>query len=103
MKLLKKIELKKIKIKDLAKNAAQRPLVTFFILFFISLFLGGLIFYKENILAKKKIREGEIKPIEFDEKKHNEILKIWEEKERKFQEADFKKYPDPFNLREEQF
>ena len=36
------------------------------------------------------------KPLEFNEKVYQDILKIWQEKEKKFEEANFKKYPDPF-------
>lgn len=96
MKLLVKIEFKKIK--NLAKKIAQKPLLTFLFLFFLSLFLSGLIYYQGIQSAEKKLKEKKEKAVEFDEKSYEEILKIWEEKERKFQNAESKEYLNPFNL-----
>jgi hypothetical protein len=94
MTFLKKIKFKKIK--NLAKILAQRPILTFLLLFSFVFISAILIFYQENILARKRIPEVKEKLVEFEEKTYQEILKIWQEKEKKFQEADLKIYPDPF-------
>lgn len=101
MLFLKRTEFKKIE--NLLKIPAQKPLVIFLILFSLAVILGSLIYYQKISLARKKMTETRLKPTEIDEKTYEEILKIWQEKEKKFQEADFRKYPDPFNLRGEQF
>jgi len=95
---MRKIELEKIKLsfKKLPKLLGEKFFLTFLILLFLALILAGLIFYKYAILVQKeKIEIGE-KILKFDEKTYQKILKIWQERERKFQESDLKTYPDPF-------
>lgn len=93
------ISLKKIKIgkvKNLAETLAQRATLTFLFLFGLALIIGGLIFFQYSVLAKKKISEFKEKPIKFDEKTYQEILEIWQERQKRFEEAKVKGYPDPF-------
>jgi len=92
--MIPKIELKKIK--KLPRILGERAFLTFLGLFFISLILGFFIFYKYNILARKTELKTTEKPLQFDEKTFQEVLKFWQEKGKRFQEADFKKYPNPF-------
>lgn len=93
-----KIETKKIKgfIKRLPKRLAENSFLTFLALFLISLIFGCLVFYKYGILIQKAKPETIEKPLKFDEKTYQNILKIWQEKEKKFKEVDFKEYPNPF-------
>ncbi len=95
---LKQIKLKKIKkfFGKLPRILGEHAFLTFLGLLIIALILGGIIFYKYNILAEKEKPEVLEKPLTFEEKTYQEILKVWQEKEKKFEETDFKAYPDPF-------
>jgi len=66
------------------------------ILFILSLTIGANLFYKYNILAQRAEPEGLEQTVLFKERTYQKVLKIWQEREKRFQEADFKEYPDPF-------
>lgn len=91
----------KIKIKNflqrLLRTLGERAFLTFLGLLLLALILGGIIFYQYNILVKKTEVQIIEEPLQFQEKTYQEILKIWQEREKKFQEADLKIYPDPFH------
>ena len=73
--------------------------MTFLGLLAVALILGGLIFYKYNILAgMAEIKKAEEKPLGFDENTYQNILKIWQAREDRLKKADSEKYPDPFRL-----
>lgn len=93
-----KIETKKIKefIKRLPKMLAENSFLTFLAFFLIGLIFGCLVFYKYGILIQKAKPEAIEEPLKFDEETYQDILKIWQEKEKKFKEVDFKEYPNPF-------
>ena len=83
-------------LKKLPRTLGEKSFLTFLGLLLIALIFSGFIFYKYSFLAEKGKLEVLEKPLEFNEKVHQEVLKIWQEKEKKFEEANFKKYPDPF-------
>jgi len=91
-------EFKKIKekLEKLPRILAERAFRTFFGLFILSLLFGGILFYKYNVLAKKLKPEITEKPLQFQEKNYEDVLKFWAEKEERFKEADSKQYPNPF-------
>ena len=93
-----KIGIKKLKkfLEKLSLNTAQHAFLACLFLFFLSLIFGGFLFYKYSILIQKVEPEVLDKSILFKEKIYQEVLEIWQENERIFQEADFKKYPNPF-------
>lgn len=66
------------------------------ILFILSLVIGANLFYKYSILAQRAESESLEQAVFFKEKTYQQVLKIWQEREKRFQEADFKKYSDPF-------
>lgn len=68
-------------------------LVCLFLLL-LSLVLGGLLVY--SILVQKVEHKGLEQTFLIEEKNYQEILKIWQENEKTFLEADFKQYLDPF-------
>ena len=78
---------------------AERAFLSFLALFFISLIAGGLIFYQYNILAKKKEANPAENPLQFNEKTYEDVLKIWQEREKKLKEAGTKKYFDIFRAK----
>jgi len=95
---IKKIKIKKIGsfLKKLPKILGEKAFLTFLGLLVLSLALGTLIFYKYNVLAKKTEPEITEKPLVFEEKTYENVLKSWQEREERFKEAEFKEYPNPF-------
>ena len=93
-----KIKTKKIKgfFKKLPQVLAERAFLTFLFLFLIVLIIGGIVFYKYDVLAKKAEPQILEKPLQFQEKTYQSVLRVWQEKEKRFNEADFQEYPNPF-------
>jgi len=100
MKILK-LKTKKITdfFKKLPRASGERSLLTFFALLIFALVVGYLVLY-EYSLSVEFGRGGESElpemPLRFQEEAYQDILKIWQEKEEKFEETDLKQYPDPF-------
>lgn len=94
----RKIKLNKAKIffQGLPRKLAEKSFPTFFILFLISLIFGGLLFYQYGILSKKVKIEITEKPLQFKEKTYQGVLKIWQDREKRFEEAGLNNYPDLF-------
>lgn len=94
-----KLKIKEIKkpFKKLPRVLAERALLTFLGLFLLSLIFGLIVFYKYSLLVQKAEPQiTERPPREFNEKIYQEILRVWQEKEERFQAVDTKEYPDPF-------
>ena len=94
-----KIKLKKIIpfLKKIPRILAENAFLTFLALLFISLAIGGVVFYQYSALTKPTILlTEEEKPLKFKEKIYQEILKIWEEKEKRYEASYYKEYSDPF-------
>ena len=94
-----KFKIKEIKqfLKKLPRTLGERSFLTFLGLLLIAIIFSGFIFYKYS--PPTKIGgglEALEKPLKFNERVYQEVLKIWQEKEKKFEETNFKKYPDPF-------
>jgi predicted neutral ceramidase superfamily lipid hydrolase len=100
---LKRIQLNKIRefLKKLPRILAEQAFISFLVLLLLALILGGLIFYKYSILVQKEKLEVPEGPIQFKEKTYQEVLKIWQEREKKFEEANSKQYLNPFDQRME--
>ena len=96
-----KIKTKKIKdfLKKLPRTLAEKSFLTFFILLIFALIIGCLIFYQYSFLVEKRKPEVLKTPLKFQEKTYENVLKIWQEKEKRFEEADLKIYSDPFRQR----
>ncbi len=93
-----KIDFKQIK-KVLAKLPwiiAEHAFLACLFLFVLALIFGGLTFYKYNILAQKAEFETLDQSLLLKEKIYQEILVVWQEQEKRFNEADSKEYPNPF-------
>jgi len=92
------IKLKGVKgfFKKIFLFLGQYAFLTFLILFLLSLVFSGLIFHKYSVLAKKAEPTPSGKQIQFDEKAYQNILKIWQDKEKRLIESDSKQYPNPF-------
>ena len=97
---IKKKQLRKIKnlLKTIPRIIGKRAFLTSLALFLVAIILGGLVFYEYIILAEQKKSEITQKVIYFDEKGLQEILNIWQERQSKFDQADFKQYLNPFKI-----
>jgi len=93
-----KIKTKKIKdfLKTFPQWLAERTFLSLLIFIFLALILGGLFFYKYSFLIEKKPIELKEKPSRFNEKSFENVLKICQEREKKFKETESKEYPNPF-------
>jgi len=99
---MKIVKLKTKKIREfllrLPRMVAKNQFLISLILIFLALILSSFIFYKYGILAERKEIEVLEKPLHFNEKTLQEILKVWAEREKRFNEAGLKEYPDPFKI-----
>lgn len=98
MKRIRQIKLNTIKefFKKIPGTLAEHAFLTSLVLVFISLIIGGLLFYQAAFLAKITELESREKIIKFKENLYQEVLEKWEAKEKRFKEAEIKEYPDPF-------
>lgn len=98
MMKIPKLKIKKIigSLKKLSRIFGEHAFLTFLGLLFFSLILNSFIFYEYSILAEKEKPEVLEKPLKFEEKTYQAILKTWQEKEERFKEVDLKEYQDPF-------
>jgi len=72
--------------KELLNNLGEHSLSTFFKLLLIALFLGVLVFYQYSFLAEREKFEVSFeKPLQFNKGVYQEVLKIWQSKEEKFE------------------
>ena len=95
---LPRIKLKNIKdfLTKLPKTLGDHAFLTFLGFLFLAFIIGGIIFQKYSISAEKEMPGVGEKPLQFKENTYQKVLEIWQKKEKKFEEADFKQYPDPF-------
>jgi len=93
-----KLKIKKIKyfLKKIPRVLALNSFLTLLGLIVIALFLSGLIFYKYTFsISKIEIKITE-KPLQFEEKTCQNILKTWQEREERFKASSIKQYSNPF-------
>jgi len=93
-----KIKIKKIKgfLKRLLRTLGEKAFLSFLGLLLISLIFGGIIFYQYNILVKRTEVQIQEIPLQFQEKAYQNILKIWQEREERFNGTETKQYSDLF-------
>lgn len=88
------------KIKEFSKKIifklAENSLLVLVVLILITFLLGGLMFYKYSFLAEKKTPQIAPKSLKFKEDLYQKILETWQLRQKKFDEADLKEYPDLF-------
>ncbi len=70
--------------------------LSFFVVFIIALAVSGFFYYKYGFVAENKKIENPPSPFELNEKTYQEVLKVWQEKEKVFNMADDKDYPNVF-------
>ena len=98
MKLTKGLKLNKITgiLKKIPFLIEKRGFLFFLILLILFLLLGSLIFYKYCFSVKKEKSEVKDGEVIFKEKSYQSILETVQKKEKQFQEAGLKQYPDMF-------
>lgn len=102
--IFSKIKTKKNKelLKRLFLILAEKAFLTFLGLLFIALISGAIIYYRYNTLVETAEIQITKEPLQFEDKTYQKILKIWQERERKFKEADLKEYPSPLESDQEE-
>lgn len=95
---MKKLDFRKLKdnLGKVPRAIAQHLFLASLILIFISLILGGFLFYQYSILAQKAEPEITIQLVQFKENLYQKVLEEWQEREKRFEAAPTKTYPDPF-------
>lgn len=92
------IKIKKIKnfLVNLILFIIKHDFLVCLFLFLLSLLFGVFLIYKYSILAQK-VEVGEVgQSFLIKEQSYQEILKIWQEQEEIFKQADSKEYSNPF-------
>lgn len=80
----------------LSLTIARHAFLACLFLFLLALVFGTFLFYKYYILAQKAELGLLDRPVLLREKAYQEVLRAWQEHEKRFEEIDFKEYPDPF-------
>ena len=95
-----KIKVKRIKefLKRLFLTLGEKAFLTFLGLLLIALIFGAIIHYQYSALTKRVEVQIVGEPLQFQEKAYQNVLKIWQEREKKFEEADLEEHPDPFGV-----
>jgi len=98
MKLSFKIEFRKIKefSNKSLRFLGEHFFFSFLLIFFLTLILGGLIFYQYVFLAEKKEPNILERTIFFNEEAYEKVLEEWGSREKKIQEIDSGQYSNPF-------
>lgn len=93
-----KKNLKKIKdsIKKIPRMAAEKSFIFSVILILLALLIGSLEFYKYYILAGHKESEAAQSSLKIKQENYLFVISQWQERQEKFDSADFKNWLDPF-------
>jgi len=94
------IEIKKVKefLKKLVWIIGGNAVIVFVILIFLALILGGFAFYKYSFLVEKSEPKFTGEPLRFEEAAYQKISQEWQIRQKKFEQADLKEYPNLFSL-----
>ncbi len=93
-----RIRLNKIKkfLGELALIIAKHTFLSCLFLFLLALIFGGFLLYEYIIKTQRAVPEITEKPFLLEEKTYQEVLETWQVQEKKFREANSKKYSNPF-------
>jgi hypothetical protein len=95
---IKAIRLKNIKVSlgKLPKMLAKKAFLVFLGLFILSLTFGVFIFYEYRTKIREGLPEAAEKQLKFRTEIYNNILEIWQKREKIFKQTSSKSYPNPF-------
>jgi len=93
-----KIEINKIKtfFGKTPRVLGENAFLTAICFIILSLIFGGFVFYRYIILTQKAEPDIIEKSFKFQENDYQNILKIWQEREEKFNTADSEQRSNPF-------
>lgn len=93
-----KVKIKNIKLflKKIPKKLAVSAFLTFLGILLILFIFSAFIFYQNVILAQKKEIEISESSLEFDNTTYQQILNIWEQREKRFKEVSFEEHSNIF-------
>lgn len=97
---IRKLQFKKIKklLIELPDFLAIHAFLLFLFFFFLALIIAAAVFYKYNILLENERPIIFYKQSQFNENLLEDIMKILEQREKKFNEIDSEQYLDPFQF-----
>ncbi|MBZ9578293.1 hypothetical protein KJA14_00285 [Patescibacteria group bacterium] len=84
--------------KKILRILGEHIFLSFLVLLFLALILGGFIFYQYSFLAEKLEPQIIEKPLQFEEALYQKISEEWQIRQRRFEETELKEYPDLFRL-----
>jgi hypothetical protein len=99
MKIKPKRKFKRISrlFKRLPEALARNAFSTFLGLLLIALIFGAFVFWQYSILAKSSVEIGEEeKPLEFEKRIYQAVLREWQDRNERFSEAGTEEYLNPF-------
>jgi len=96
MRIGQKINTIKEFFKELPPKMAEHSFLSFLALLFVSLIIGGIVLYKYDIATREKEVKIEGRLIKLHKKKMGNVLESIEQREKNFQEVDFKTWQNPF-------
>jgi len=88
----------KIKIGNIPNVLAERCFLSFWIMLFIALTLGGVIFYQYIFVLGKIETRLSKESLNLKKENYEKVLESWQSREKRFQELDSKDYLNPFKL-----
>lgn len=91
-----------VKVKKLPWILGKHVFLTFLVLVFLFLIMGGFVFYKYNILIKNTEPKVSEKPLQFEKRAYQNVLAELQNQEKRFNEASQKEYKDPFQEKSEE-
>ena len=86
----------KDKLSKFGRISAEHAFLSFLVLAFIALLIGGLLFYQYSILVQRAEPQINQEPIQFKEKLYQKVLKQWQARDERLEEAQEKEYLDIF-------
>jgi hypothetical protein len=93
-----KEKIKKIKVffKRTLWMLAEKSFLLSLFLILLSFIIGGTIFYKYYILAMREEPQASESSLKLKNQAYEDIINEWEKRQKEFNGADLKNYPDPF-------
>ena len=74
----------------------ERALFTFFLFLLLSFLFSSYIYYQYSILTERTQLEAIGQSVKFNKSNYEEVLNIWQERDKKFHEVGVKEYPELF-------
>jgi len=97
--------MKKIDIKQLQSSAKKLPwkiannlFVSFVVLIVLALLIGALIFFRFYVYSPQEEGESATPTFRFRSQIYQQVLDVWQEREKSLQETNSKQYPSLFSL-----